>query len=116
MLFATTLFAQQGTNAAGGEASGPKGSVSPVLVHILYEFMITLSAADIDDNDNPTTFIYPNPATNFIVLKVEDSELASLTCQLCDMQGNIIVDKKLKLVKPLYQLLNYLIPFICLKC
>jgi hypothetical protein len=106
------LLAQQGTSAGGGEAIGSGGSASYTIGQIDY-----ISAADsggtitqgiqqpyeilivtgMDENGIDLTIsVYPNPATDFVLLKMENNKLENFTYQLYDIQGKILLNKKVE--------------------
>jgi hypothetical protein len=108
----TNLLAQQGTNASGGEASGSGGSASFTIgqtdyisatgsggkinqgIQQPYEILVTTG---IDEKGiDLTTSVYPNPTTDFVLLKLENCKSANFTFQLYNIQGKIILNKKVE--------------------
>ena len=109
---AANLRAQQGTNASGGNATGSGGSASFTVGQIdyitatgsggavtqgvqqPYEILITtgIETKGID----LTASVYPNPATDFVLLKIENSNSANFTFQLYTIQGKILLNKKVE--------------------
>lgn len=103
------LFAQQNTDASGGNAYGTGGSASFSIGQVdyitasdssgnttqglqqSYEILIIKGIEEIDIN----LTLYPNPAADFVVLSVWDSNIQNMTYLLYDMQGKLIESKKL---------------------
>lgn len=56
-----------------------------------YEILIIKGIEEIDIN----LTLYPNPAADFVVLSVRDSNIQNMTYLLYDMQGKLIENKKL---------------------
>lgn len=107
------LYAQELVTTAGGEGSGTGGSVSYTIGQLVYR---THSAASgsvaegvqqpyeisvvtgIDENvgfDLRLT-AYPNPVSDFLVLKIDASALMNyraVSYRLYDLQGNMIINK-----------------------
>ncbi len=118
ILLAATLFvgstslslAQENTVASGGNATGSGGSTSYSLGHVLYTtntgtngsvaqgvqqpYEITVITGVNETAIHLELSVYPNPATNYIQLKVENEKLESLTYQLIDLQGKVINTEK----------------------
>lgn len=106
----TPLWAQNGVVPAGGEASGSGGSVSYTLgqmsylpldgtngsvaqgVQQPYEIFVVTGieqAAGIDLNLS----VYPNPATDFLILKTGNLEMSNLYYYLYDNNGILLENK-----------------------
>ena len=118
ILLAATLFvgstslslAQKNTVASGGNATGNGGSTSYSVGQVLYTtntgangsvaqgvqqpYEITVIAGVNETAIHLKLSVYPNPATNYIQLKVENEKLESLTYQLIDLQGKVINTEK----------------------
>lgn len=112
----TELQAQEAVPASGGNATGSGGSSSYTLGQVAYTthgagnitvsegvqqaFEIsTLSVSAPYQNLNLSLLAYPNPATDFLVLKVGKtpaSSIQSLAYQLYDLGGKLIVSQKLQ--------------------
>lgn len=106
---ATPLWAQNGVVPAGGEATGSGGSVSYTLGQISYLsldgangsmvqgvqqpyeiFVVTgIEQAGIDLNLS----VFPNPATDFLILKIGNSDLLNLHYFLSDNNGMLLENK-----------------------
>lgn len=112
--FWTIVVQAQGTiPVTGGNASGSGGSVSYTVGQIAFS---TFSGANgsvvqgvqqpyeisvitgIDDarGINLICSAYPNPATDFITLKVENYDNTNLSYQLFDLSGNLLENKKIE--------------------
>ena len=101
------LHAQKIITTAGSEATGTGGISSYTIGQIVYTantgtngsvaqgvqqpFEISTTLAINETTINLELSIYPNPTTNFLILKVE--KIAGLTVQLYDLQGKIITSK-----------------------
>jgi hypothetical protein len=109
----TSLWAQNGVIATGGNATGSNGSASFSVGQIDYtasinsagsfnsgiqqpfEIFVTTGINETRINLVPfSVFVYPNPINEFMNLQIEDIDLAGLSFQLYDLQGKIILDKK----------------------
>ena len=104
------VHAQEIVVTAGGDASGSSGSVSYSIGQVAYTcnsnengivtqgvqqpFEISVVNGIADDNTvDLLVSVYPNPATDFLILKVDKVELSKLTVCLFDMNG-ILLDNK----------------------
>ena len=106
------FYAQQGTVASGGDATGSGGSISFTIGQIDF-----VSATDIGGSVNQglqqpyeifvvtgveekgitlSASVYPNPTSDFVILKVKNGILENFTLQLCDIQGKILFNKKIE--------------------
>lgn len=108
---AGNLWAQQGTDASGGEATGSGGSVSYTIGQIdyvtaagsegkitqgvqqPYEIFIVTGVGEMGINLAPS--VYPNPATAFVILSIECTKEDNLNYQIYDPVGNLLIHKKL---------------------
>jgi len=107
----TNIFAQQGSEAVGGDALGSGGAASYSIGQIdyisatgsggtinqgiqqPYEIFVTgIDAIGID----LTASVYPNPASDFVLLTVVSSKSENFTFQLYDIQGKILLNKKVE--------------------
>lgn len=98
------LFAQQGSVAAGGDATGSGGSASYTLGQIDYisasgtdgsltqgiqqPFEIVTEIMETELSINAE--LYPNPSTENVVLTVANSEYKNMHYQMCDVNGRVI--------------------------
>ena len=104
-----TSYAQQGTVSAGGTAGGTGGTSTYTMGETNYintagsggtitqglqqPFEITTGIGEM--NLPAEVSLFPNPTSEYIILNVADGNVADLTYQLYDMQGNLLLDKKL---------------------
>mgnify|MGYP000939461876 FL=1 len=102
------LQAQEAVTATGGEATGTGGTASYTVGQVFYTtatgtngsvaqgiqqaFEISVTLGVNETAINLELSVYPNPTTNYLTLKVE--ETANLNYQLFDMQGKVIENKK----------------------
>ncbi|MBI2966487.1 MAG: T9SS type A sorting domain-containing protein [Bacteroidetes bacterium] len=110
-LGSATIFAQQGINAAGGNASDPSGSVSYTIGQIDY---LTLSGTNgtasqgvqqpfeilVEDGKdieeiNLSASLFPNPSNEILSLKVDGKKYENLSYKLFDEQGKLIDEKRI---------------------
>jgi hypothetical protein len=106
----TGLQAQEAIPASGGDASGSGGSVSYSVGQVVYNTNTGTSGSVAQGVQQPyeisvvsgieeATSIslicsaYPNPATDFLTLKVENFNKADLSYQLFDVDGKRIENK-----------------------
>ena len=105
------LLAQEAIPASGGEASGSGGSASYSVGQVVYttstgtngsvaqgvqqpyEISVVSGLEKFNINLNVST--YPNPTTDFLLLKVEYEDLKKLSYQLYDTNGKLLESKKL---------------------
>ena len=102
------LHAQETIPATGGEATGTGGTASYTVGQVVYTtatgtngsvaqgvqqpYEIFATTGINETSINLELSVYPNPTTNYLTLKVE--ETANLNYQLFDMQGKVIENKK----------------------
>ena len=108
----TGLQAQEAISATGGEAIGSGGTVSYTVGQVIYTahtgtngniiaegvqhpFEIFVETG-IEESKGINLFVsvYPNPATDFIILSVENYILDHLRYQLFDSNGKLLESKK----------------------
>lgn len=96
-------------SAAGGEALGSGGSSSYTVGQVFYSTITNTTGTvaqglqqtfEFQTLSNPklltvqlTVVTYPNPTTDFVVLKITDSALKNLQYTLLDLNGKTIVSK-----------------------
>ena len=107
----TAMNAQKSIPASGGEATGNEGSVSYTVGQVVYTtntgtngamaqgvqqpYEISVVAGIADANGiNLILSAYPNPATEYIMLKADKTE--NLTYQLYDINGKLLENKKIE--------------------
>lgn len=109
VLASELLYSQQTVPASGGEATGSVGSSSYTVGQAFYSTTTTATGTvaqglqqtfEFQTLSNPmllsvqlTTVTYPNPTTDFVVLKITDSALKNLQYTLFDLNGKTIVSK-----------------------
>tara|TARA_R110002051_G_scaffold281954_1_gene343683 strand:- start:315 stop:791 length:477 start_codon:yes stop_codon:yes gene_type:complete len=105
-----TIQAQQATMVSGGNANGSGGSAAYSIGQIVYTSYsgsngsLTQGVQQAAEKftlgiEDPITNLkleaYPNPTTNYIILKVGNDDFSSLTFQLVDVMGRIIKNQKI---------------------
>ena len=109
------IIAQKGTVAAGGNASGVNGTISYSIGQIDYVtitdsgFTITEGqqqpyeiyvTTGIDETGiNLIASVYPNPSNEFLTLVVENNRIENLFFQLYDLQGKLLMNKKIERIQ-----------------
>jgi len=108
----TGLQAQQVVTTSGGNASG-SGTVSYSIGQIVYTKNTGTNGSSVQGVQQPYEIsvitgleeakdisleivVYPNPATDFIRLKIENHEVQNLRYQLYDINGNILLSNKVE--------------------
>jgi hypothetical protein len=111
-LFLTGLQAQQTTTTSGGNASGDGGSVSFSVGQMVYTTHTTtggsvaqgvqqpyeisvVTAIENTENITLACSVYPNPATDFVILKIENYQINHLAYKLYDINSKLIETKKI---------------------
>ena len=111
LLFATHLiYSQESLSTSGGEATGSGGTSSYSVGQLVYTTSSgsngTLTqgiqqSIELFSLSNPKftgltlkLATYPNPTTDYIILKLEDSHLNDLTYTMYDIQGKTIAKGK----------------------
>jgi Secretion system C-terminal sorting domain len=109
----TALQAQSTIPASGGNASGSGGSASYTVGQVVYTtntgtngsaaqgvqqpFEISVVTAVNEVNDiSLEIMVYPNPATDFIKLKISNYDIQNLRYQLYDINGSLLQDNKVE--------------------
>ena len=105
--------AQESITTSGGNVSGSGGSTSYVVGQIVYTtstgangsvmpgvlqpFEISVLSGNKEVEDiTLMVSVYPNPTTDYLILKVGTFQLSTLNFQLFDMNGKIIESNKLE--------------------
>ncbi|AUC81949.1 T9SS type A sorting domain-containing protein [Lacinutrix sp. Bg11-31] len=112
LLLATQLiYSQQTIPASGGEATGSGGSSSYSVGQLAYNTntgsngsvsqgvqqsieLFTLSNPELT-TVNLSAVTYPNPTSDYIILKISDSTLDNLSYTLIDVNGKAITNGKI---------------------
>ncbi len=107
-----TALAQNGVPAAGGEASGSGGLASYSLGQVFYTtsagsngnvaqgmqqpvFITTVTGLIEAKGINLSVSAYPNPSTDYLILKISEFDISNLSYQLYDMQGKLIQNEEI---------------------
>ncbi|HOG19097.1 MAG TPA: T9SS type A sorting domain-containing protein [Salinivirgaceae bacterium] len=110
-LLTPSVSAQTSVNAAGGDASGNGGSVSYSVGQVVYTtdtgttgsvahgvqqpYEISVETGIEATEINLLAIAYPNPTTNYLLLRVEYESLKDLSYQLYDINGKLLQTKEL---------------------
>lgn len=106
------LAAQESITASGGNATGNIGSVSYSLGQVVFSFKTGIDGWVIEGvqqpyeissisgvkeafNINLICTVYPNPATDLLILKVETLIWKNLSYKLIDINGKVLQNKKI---------------------
>ena len=106
------MKAQDAPTAAGGDATGTGGSIAYSVGQIVYtsissssgslsqgvqqpyEITTTTGIEEVQDIQLQCS-VYPNPTTDYIILKVENENYKNLSFQLIDISGQLLENKKI---------------------
>lgn len=119
----TGLYAQEAIPASGGDATGSGGSVSYSYGQVVYFTNTGTNGSLIEGVQQPyeisivtgiqqaidiTLFctVYPNPATDLLTLEVEIADNENLFYQLYEINGKLLVRKKLIDTKTIISMAN----------
>ncbi len=108
----TGLKAQESLTGGGGEAEGSGGSVSFSVGQIFYTIHSTpvwtltqgvqqpyeisvVTGVEEMEQISLSLSVYPNPATDYLTLKVNDLELKNLSFELYDLTGKLLQRRRL---------------------
>lgn len=107
----TTLKAQQATTSSGGNSFGIGGTIAYSVGQIVYStyngsngsvaqgtqqpYEISTISGIEDDHISLNIEAYPNPTSDFIILKIEDERFQDLSYQIIDINGKLIENKKI---------------------
>ena len=103
--------AQQTVPASGGEASGSGGSVSYSVGQLFYNIQTGTSGSVSEGVHQPWEIsvvtgileakgidlilsAFPNPATDFLILRVENYDYQNLSYQLFDVNGKLLKERR----------------------
>ncbi len=107
------LHAQNAVPASGGDASGTGGSASYTVGQIVYTTNTNSNGSVAEGIQQPyeisvvgsvekaldiaaEIMVYPNPATDFIKLKIENRDMQNIRYQLYDNNGSLLQDNKVE--------------------
>jgi hypothetical protein len=110
--FGSTVQAQNAIPASGGNASGSGGTASFTIGQAVYATTTNSNGSVSQGVQQPyeisvitaieeargillEIMVYPNPATDFIKLKIEKYEFQNFRYQLYDINGSILQDNKI---------------------
>ncbi len=108
----STVSAQEGVIATGGNASGSVGSASYSVGQVVYTTNTGANGSVVQGVQQPyeisivteleeaksinlTVTAYPNPASEYLILEVKDFEISNLLFQLYDMNGRLLKNEKI---------------------
>lgn len=108
----TTVHAQEAIITSGGNASGSGGSVSYTVGQMVYSTHMGTNANVSEGIQQPfeisvisgieraegislTCKLYPNPVTDYIMLKIENYNMENLSYQIFNINGKLLDNKKI---------------------
>lgn len=108
----TGLQAQESVNATGGNASGGGGSVSYSVGQVLYQThtgtngtvsegiqqpyeISVVTGLEEAKGVNLSVSAYPNPTTDYLTLRIDEFDISSLSYQLYDINGKLLLNEKI---------------------
>src|SRR5690606_24040659 len=106
------LQAQESINGTGGSALGNGGSVSYSVGQVVYTANTNTSGSSVTQgvqqpyeisivtgietpDMNLLVLAYPNPATDYLILEMQDFEFSNLNFQLYDVIGKILQNQRI---------------------
>lgn len=107
-----TALAQNGVPATGGKASGSGGTASYSVGQVVYTtsagsngnvaqgiqqpiLITTVTGLEEAKGINLSVSAYPNPSTDYLILKVSEFNISKLSYQLYDVQGKLIQNEEI---------------------
>ncbi len=112
VFFFSTVSAQEAVISSGGDGSGSGGSVSYTIgatvyttstgtsgsvaqgVQHPYEIYVVTGIEEVQGIDLEIS-AYPNPVTDYLILKVDDENLIGVTYQLYNIEGRLLENNEL---------------------
>ena len=108
----TGLNAQEAIPAAGDNASGSGGSSSFTIGQLVYSTnsgstasvaegvqqpyeISTITAIEVADGINLFIEAYPNPASDYLTLRIDEYDISNLSFQLFDINGRLLQNDKI---------------------
>jgi hypothetical protein len=108
-----SIRAQNAIPASGGNATGSGGSVSYTIGQVVYTTITGSNGSSAQGLQQPYEIsvvteiseakdisleieVYPNPATDFVKLKIKNYEVENLRYQLYDINGSLLKDNKVE--------------------
>jgi hypothetical protein len=112
-VYGVTLMAQSTIPTGGGDASGTGGKVSYTLGQIVSSSISGTSGTITQGVQQPFEIsvvtgteetsgiilefsVYPNPATGFVILKIQNYDTENLSFKLYDINGTLLQSKKVE--------------------
>lgn len=112
LLGLSQVNAQVPSSSSGGDATGTNGKISYTVGQVVYTtntgtngsmtqgfqqpFEIQTVLGIDNFNINLLMSVYPNPATNWLLLEMKNSLLENINYQLFDLNGRLMVNEKIK--------------------
>jgi len=107
----SSVFAQQAFTAAGGNNSGSGGSVSYSIGTVVYKTNAGMKGSEAQGVQQPyeisvltgiqeaiipdvDCYVYPNPTSDRLTLKIKNYDYSNLSLKLFDSNGKLLVRKK----------------------
>jgi len=120
----TGVHAQEAVPAAGGNALGSGGSVSYTIGQMAYTpnsgttgsvsqgvqqpyEILVLTGMDNKWDIGLMVKAYPNPTTNYLTLRLNNSEISGISYQLCGINGNLLERKMVKSIETTISMKQY---------
>lgn len=121
---ATCLQAQEAVTTAGGNAMGSGGSSAFTIGQLVYTTSTGTTGTVAQGVQQPyeisiidgveeakeialSTMVYPNPATDFLMLKVANYSVENLYYSLTDINGQLLICKKIAGNETAVEMKNY---------
>jgi hypothetical protein len=125
MLGTVGLKAQDSMISSGGEAAGSGGTISYTIGQVAYSSSVNASGSVAEGVQQPFEIsgpnalaetngllllvsTYPNPTTDFLILKVEHLDLSALSFQLYDIKGMLLEHREIKDIETRITMSNYM--------
>ncbi len=110
--FFSTVTAQESVNATGGNASGTGGTVTYSVGQLVYQThtgtdgsvaegvqqpyeISVITAIEETQGISLSAKAYPNPATDYLILIIDDFDTSDLSYRLYDMRGKLLQNEKI---------------------
>jgi hypothetical protein len=123
--FGTAIRAQNAIPASGGNATGSGGTVTYTIGQVVYTkytgtngsvaqgvqqpYEISVVTGIVEAKDISLEIeVYPNPATDFAKLKIENYQVKNLRYQLYDINGSLLKDNKVEGIETSISMQNLL--------
>ena len=119
----TQIYTQESVVSSGGNSSGSNGNVSYSIGQLFYKtvngatanlssgveqpFEIQIVLGQDNFNINLELLVYPNPTTDIIYLKINESTFESIQYQLFDINGRLVENNKVSENSTIIQMGKY---------